>query len=306
MRAARPGNNRNRRKRGAIVIDSSSSSDDGNGAGASDAALSATIDSIPAVPSGLAPPPPPPPLSLQPSIATEAVMPHSFSSSAKVAGKVAEDQQKSSSVWGYIPDSVVPDSGNAFKPIIGGLSLPLYASTSVDSGDSMLDASRAGVGAFHASVDREARNQYQDMKVQESRAHSLTFAGKEIVQGSGSCGCGSQYRRRDASAGNNTKGVKMSGAASASGGGAASGGGHASTMAGSYPLGVVSDAQKRSIETGISANGHNIMTSCTGRVHSNSAGKGLLGGGLPDGLEAAGKAENLLKVIIRLLPFRQP
>ena len=58
-----------------------------------------------------------------------------------------------------------------------------------------------------------------------------------------------------------------------------------------------SDPQMQSIETKIAVGGHHIVSSCAGRLHTNSACRQpKLGGGLEGGVDATGKAENFLKV----------
>lgn len=226
----------------------------------------------------------------------EAANPASLSSSSLIAQKVAENQLRSESVWGFSPGAIIAGKSDAFHPMIEGQTFPLYDADSPGA-DSILGATRAGLSAFQASVEREARNQFQDSRVQSSQEYTTTFAGHNFVRGGGTLGCGSKYRRRDATTGD-VDGSDAGGPA------AAAGGGHASTMGGSVPLGVLSDEQKCSVETNISADGHSITNSCAGRVHTNSAcSNRRLGGLLDGGVDASGKAERLLKVRFIYLCF---
>ena len=267
------------KKRSIKVVESDSDDDEiGGAAAATSDAIEATVSALFSV-------------SVSPDVA---VKPTPLSSSSFIARKVENDQQRSDSVWGFSPGAILPGGGDDFSPIIEGQTFPLYSSDSLDVGDSRLGAARAGLQAFCASVDREARNQSQDSKLQSVAFHTVSFAGNEVIRGKGTIGCGSQYRRRDAT----RPDADDAGGPAA----AASCGGHEATMVGSVPLGVLSDEQKRSVETAISADGLHIRNSCAGRVHTNSAcSSNRLRGLLVDGVHATGKAETFLKVIILII-----
>ena len=249
--------------------DTDSSDDEGNDA-VGHAAIQHVIDSI--APETAAP------------VTVE--KPASLASSSQIARKVADNQLQSTSVWGYSPGAIIPGKANDFQPITGGHTFQLY--DSVSDQDTPLEAVRGGLSSFQASVDREARNQHQDARVQSSNEYEVTFAGQVLVRGGGEIGCGSKYRRRDG------KKKQDTGTGDPA---AAAGGGHQAAMVGSVPLGTLSDPQMQSIETKIAVGGHHIVSSCAGRLHTNSACRQpKLGGGLEGGVDATGKAENFLKV----------